>query len=207
MSRPGPGRTLALAGVFQACRLVQQVARHGEADRPALAASIQSVFALDAPSVEAVYGGTHALDLGLETLGRVLGAGPRSPAGMELARYLIGVLVLERRLARQARVLEALRRDIQALDAPPAGEPPDAACLAALAELYRRHVSPAGPRIMVQGEPAVLAQERHVHAIRALLLAAVRSAVLFRQLGGRRWQLLLQRRHYVEGAARLLGPS
>jgi len=47
---------LALAGIFQSARLVQQLAREGRADTEALRASIQSILALDTPDVETVYG-------------------------------------------------------------------------------------------------------------------------------------------------------
>ena len=46
-----------------------------------------------------------------------------------------------------------------------------------------------------------------VHRIRACLLAAIRSAALWRQLDGAGWQLLLQRKRLIETAQRLLGRS
>jgi high frequency lysogenization protein len=47
---------------------------------------------------------------------------------------------------------------------------------------------------MVTGNPQQLQQPNVVEKVRANLLAAVRSAVLWRQLGGRQWQMLLYRR-------------
>ena len=58
---------------------------------------------------------------------------------------------------------------------------------------------------MVQGNPVYLGQPVVVGEVRATLLAALRSAVLWRQLGGSWWDLLLQRRHLVETARELLG--
>ncbi|MCW9047867.1 MAG: DUF489 family protein, partial [Gammaproteobacteria bacterium] len=49
-----------------------------------------------------------------------------------------------------------------------------------------------------------LSQTNNANKVRALLFAAVRSAVLWRQCGGSRWQLLLSRKKYIESAARLL---
>jgi high frequency lysogenization protein len=46
----------------------------------------------------------------------------------------------------------------------------------------------------VQGNPVQLAQPAVVAQIRAVLLAAMRSAVLWRQLGGSYWDLMLRRR-------------
>ena len=61
-------RTLALAGVFQAARLVRDLARHGRADEQAMAASIGSLFAFEPESTEAVFGNLAGVRLGLLTL-------------------------------------------------------------------------------------------------------------------------------------------
>ncbi len=50
------------------------------------------------------------------------------------------------------------------------------------------------PRVMVSGNPQQLQLPAVVEKVRANLLAAVRSAVLWRQVAGRQWQLLLYRR-------------
>ena len=66
-------RTLALAGLFQAARLAQQLAREGRADASAFVASIQALMLIDAPSTEAVYGGARGVALGLDLLRNKLG--------------------------------------------------------------------------------------------------------------------------------------
>ena len=58
---------------------------------------------------------------------------------------------------------------------------------------------------MVQGNPHYLAQADVVAEIRAVLLAALRSAVLWRQMGGSFWDLVLRRREMAEYAGHLLG--
>ncbi|MNT00829.1 High frequency lysogenization protein HflD [compost metagenome] len=57
---------------------------------------------------------------------------------------------------------------------------------------------------MVQGNPHYLGQAGVVAEIRALLLAAVRAAVLWRQLGGSYWDFLLSRKAMVEAVDRQL---
>ena len=59
------------------------------------------------------------------------------------------------------------------------------------------------PRIMVSGEPKHLTDNDNAHRIRANLLAAIRSTVLWRQLGGSRFGLVFSRRAYI-GACRHL---
>jgi len=63
-----------------------------------------------------------------------------------------------------------------------------------LAALYSSTLSTLKPRVMVTGNPQLLQQDIVVEKVRASLLAAVRSAVLWRQVGGRQWQFLLNRR-------------
>ena len=70
--------------------------------------------------------------------------------------------------------------------------------LSALGALYADTVSKLRPRVMVQGNPHYLGQAGVVAEIRAVLLAALRSAVLWRQLGGSFWDFLLRRRQMLE---------
>ena len=70
--------------------------------------------------------------------------------------------------------------------------------LSSLGALYADTISHLRPRVMVQGNPHYLGQPGVVAEIRAILLAAVRSAVLWRQLGGTMWDFVLGRRQRLE---------
>jgi len=70
--------------------------------------------------------------------------------------------------------------------------------LAALGALYADTISHLRPRVLVQGNPHYLGQTGVVAEIRAMLLAALRSAVLWRQLDGSLWDFLLRRRELVQ---------
>ena len=76
--------------------------------------------------------------------------------------------------------------------------------LASLGSLYADTISHLKPRVMVQGNPHYLGQAGVVAEIRALLLAAVRSAVLWRQLGGSYWDFLFGRKAMIEAVDRQL---
>ncbi len=73
-----------------------------------------------------------------------------------------------------------------------------------LGSLYADTISHLKPRVMVQGNPHYLGQAGVVAEIRALLLAAVRSAVLWRQLGGSYWDFLFGRKAMIEAVDRQL---
>ena len=195
-------RVLALAGLLQSIRLVQQMANNGEAESRALAAVVDSLFRFDAGSTEEVYGGAGALAPGLR---RVVAQLDGSDRDATQTRMAMNVLHLERRFAASPEAAQKLRRRLEETqrDRQP-WEPTHPAVLARLGELYAELVSPLGPRVMVQGNPVYLSQPGVVAEVRAALLAALRSAVLWRPLGGSYWDLLLSRRRMVETAMELL---
>jgi high frequency lysogenization protein len=73
-----------------------------------------------------------------------------------------------------------------------------------LAGLYSQTISTLVPRIMVSGEHGHLSNPATAARVRAALFAGIRSAVLWRQLGGRRWRLLFQRARIVHTASEML---
>ena len=72
-------------------------------------------------------------------------------------------------------------------------------------KLYQDTISTLGPKIMVSGEQPHLSNERNANKVRALLLAGIRSAVLWKQCGGSRWQFLFGRNAYKKECERILG--
>lgn len=202
-------RTLALAGVFQAARLVQQLAHHGRADEAALAASVHSVLALDAPSAEAVYGDASGVTLGLQCLRDNL-TQPKDAGAVEISRYVASVLQLERTLESDTVMLAAIRHGLKSViaalpvDDGDKSTRTDTSIATKLAELYRATLSTIKPRIMVSGEHGHLNDPGTAEMVRAVLLAGIRSAYLWRQLGGGRWQLLFNKQATVSEARRIL---
>jgi len=185
-------RVLALAGLFQACALAQQLANDGRCDDVAMEAGLASVFRIDAPSVVAVYGAVANMRPGLRQLVAQLDESDRD---MALTRMVVTVMRLERNLAARSDLLDQLQQGILAAQRQVEHFGLGSSQVAGrLAELYAATLSSLTPRVMVNGNPQYLQQAAVVEKIRANLLAAVRSAVLWRQVGGRQWQLLLYRR-------------
>ncbi len=195
-------RTIALAGLLLATHLVDELARRGHADDAAFATAVGSVFAIDAPSAAAVYGGLKPLKGGLELVVDQL---TRRSMRLEPLRYASLILVLERRLKGRPDLLERIGDGIRTLgEGHRPGAAPHDATIACLADLYRQTVSTLTPRIMVQGDRHCLAREDVANRIRALLLAGMRGAFLWRQSGGGRLTLLLRRHTLVLTARQLL---
>lgn len=192
-------RALALAGLLQAAKLVQRIAQDGVLESADLDASLASVFRLDADTPEAVYGSAQLIQPGLQALIEHLEGGVTRDAAT--SRIVVTVLHVERRLARRPDLLAKIRDGV--LDAARQREHfgvGHASVAGKLAELYVATVSTLGPRVLVQGNPLQLSQPPVVAQIRAVLLAAIRSGVLWRQLGGSYWDLLLRRRALLAAA-------
>lgn len=204
MSRNDTDRTLALAGLFQAVDLVNQVARRGVVDQDAFQTSIESILRLDADSVAEIYGGVERLRPGLRTLIRQLGGQGAGP-DMLVTRYAVSILHLERKLVKRADMMKTIQEGIQRAQHQASHfSVTHANVLANLADLYSETVSQIPPRILIQGEQGYLQNPEYANKVRALLLAAIRSAVLWRHCGGGRLQLLFRRRRFVEEAQSLL---
>lgn len=203
MAHSDRDRLLALAGIYQAALCVRQIARQGSVDTDLMEPCLYSLFQTDAESVAAVFGGEGKVAGGVRALlGQLTGKEPRD---LELTRYLVSLIKLERVLAGRPVMVRNIADGIAA-----ASEKLEdrhllhPELLATLGELYAGTISLLGPRIMVQGEPIYLKNEDNQARIRALLLAGIRAAWLWRQVGGSRWQILIRRRRLLEEAREYL---
>jgi len=193
-SKTDTDRTLAFAGILQALQLVQSSAYGRPYDADAFQASLKSILALDAGGVPEVYGGIRGVQKGLRLVQAQLMNDKHKP-DVELTRYAITLLHLERKLSKRSDLLDRLRAGIEQaqhqVEHLGISHPN---VLASFAETYRQTVSTLQPRIMVNGDPARLADTAIANQIRALLLAAMRSAVLWRQCRGTRLGLVFGRK-------------
>ncbi len=198
-------KTIALAGIFQAAKQVQSIARTGSLKPEMLAISINSIFETDPPTTETTFGGTANLTTGLTQLRDLLGA-KKGSEGMEITQYVINLLYLERQLAKQPKMLEQVGTGIEKAknQAEHFNDIQHPSVIASLAGLYSDTISTLKPRIMVNGEPAQLSNSNNADKIRTILLAGIRSAVLWSQCDGSRIGLLFQRKKYTTEADRIL---
>lgn len=200
MMRP---RVLALAGMAQSLKLVRQIAETGHADTGSQRIVLDSVFRIDADSVDAVYGGGGQLRHGLLTMREHL----VDRGGDEMLPKLgMSILQIERRFVGDEgmtqQVIDGLRR-LEATAQRQGSIHPDV--IGRLGQLYADTISHLRPKVIVQGNPHYLQQPEVVAEIRALLLAALRSAVLWRQVGGSYWDFVFRRRAMMQVVEEELG--
>jgi high frequency lysogenization protein len=198
-------QTITMAAVCQASVLVQKIARTGAVEEAELAIMLNSIMVTSPESILEVYSNDIAhLTAGLKALVEQLG-NQTSKKDPELTRYVVSLLGLERRLANKKNQLSLLGERIEQSQRQLAHyEITSDTLIASLASIYSDLLSPIGTPIQVAGEPSLLKQQSNQHKIRALLLAGVRSSVLWRQVGGKRRNILFGRTKLVACAQQLL---
>ncbi|GGK05615.1 high frequency lysogenization protein HflD [Luteimonas terricola] len=196
-------RMLALAGLAQALRQVRRVAETGQAEGTVLETALGSVFRIDADSTGEIYGGVANVRPGLMLVRDYLANKGQDPL---LPKLALAVTQLERRFVQDDDIAGRVHEGILTakIEAERLGTAhPEV--LAKLGTLYADTVSQLRPRVLVQGNPHYLGQAAIVAEIRAMLLAALRSAVLWRQFGGSPWDFLLRRGAMAQAVEDLLG--
>ncbi|MBA6292792.1 high frequency lysogenization protein HflD [Colwellia sp. MB3u-70] len=198
-------QTITMAAICQASVLVQKIARTGAVEEAELAVMLNSIMVTSPESILEVYSNDIAhLTAGLKALIEQLG-NQTSKKDPELTRYVVSLLGLERRLANKKNQLSLLGERIEQSQRQLAHyEITSDTLIASLASIYSDLLSPIGTPIQVAGEPSLLKQQSNQHKIRALLLAGVRSSVLWRQVGGKRRNILFGRTKLVACAQKLL---
>jgi high frequency lysogenization protein len=191
---PTQEQLVALAAEFESAVLVDKLARTGQISEPDLASMLGSLLVRDPQNTLDVYGGD---DLNLRDGYRALVSSlERDPASLqrEPLRYALALLALERQLSKRDDMLQVMGNRLDQIQQQvehfgPIHENVVASC----GSLYQDTISTFRQRIQVQGDMRHLQQPSNASKIRALLLAGIRAARLWRQLGGHRWQLVLSR--------------
>lgn len=197
-------RVLALAGVVQAACLVKQLAWKGTINQAEFETSIYSIFQTSPDTAIDVYGSRNALITGLQGLINLL-SDSKTPKDPDVARYTISLLHIERLLLKKPTMITALQRGVgRAKNQATHFSNTHENVIANLAGVYSDTLSTLKFRIHVSGENTHLSNHHIVNKVRAILLAGVRSAVLWRQLEGTRWQLVFGKRTILHDAKVLL---
>lgn len=196
-------QAIALAGVAQVARMVDQISKSGSYPEDFLEPSVNSLFVFDMKKAEDLFGGIGGVKLGLQNLSSIL-ASRQAPETRDVVRYVFSILHLERQFATNASMQGIVRSRLEHASFKSehfAGHVHDVCH--SVSAIYQDTLSTFRFRIKVNGSASHLQNTQNADIIRALLLAGIRSAFLWRQLGGRRWKLLMQRKQLLEASQRL----
>jgi high frequency lysogenization protein len=196
-------QALALAGVVQAARLVDQISRTGSYPEEFVTPMINSLFEFEPGATADVFGGVEGVKLGLHNLSAML-ANKEEPESRDMVRYVFGILHLERKFASSGDMVNVVRSRLEhtQFKSEYFATHVQEVCHS-ISGIYQDTISTFKFRLKVTGSMQQLQNPNNADMIRALLLAGIRSAFLWRQLGGRRWKLLFQRRRMLTVAQQL----
>ena len=196
-------QVIAPAGVAQAARLVDQLSKTGSYPQDFLEASIHSLFEFEPDSVEQIFGGLPGVKLGLNNLSSLL-ASRQADENQDAVRYVFSMLYLERKFAGNQEMMAVVRSRLEhaSFRAEHFANNANDICHS-ISGIYQDTLSKMKFRIKVNGSQQHLQNPQNADVIRALLLAGIRSAFLWRQLGGRRWKLLVQRKRMLQASQNL----
>lgn len=210
-------RTYALAGMWQAAVCIEQLAQHGQITPLSTAEPLyHAVLTLDAPSVIDIFEQTNhqaihqttpptenPLMVGLQTF--IVQFAEKDKVSRDVLELFINILRLENVLNKNNQALAALGQGLnQVIRQKNEFQFEQHRILANLAGLYSDVVSPLSKPIRVKGKPELLTQISIQHQVRALLLAGIRCAVLWRQLGGKKRHFIFNRGAMIQAARSLL---
>ena len=201
-------QTIALAAIFQAASLVEQLARTGEIPAAELELLITSLFKQNPNNFDEIYGARPNLQAGYHGICKLMrgeSKAPKQDIKPDVMRYALSIVHLESRLRKNGHMMDQLGSSIQSsVRQAEHFHITHESVIGSLADTYKETLSTLSFRIKVTGNPQILQNSLNANKVRALLLAGIRAAILWRQVGGRRWHLLFTRKRYIKDAQGLL---
>lgn len=197
-------QTLAFAALTQCAQLAHNLAKSGQVDTAMWEVCVNGLLCTNPDNEREVYQPQNDLFLGYKTLINQLSDSGEGRS-VEITKYIAGLISLERKLSASSNSLsmmgqrlDQVKRQLHHFTVN------DDAVIANMASIYSDIISPLGPKIHISGSPKQLQQQAVQQKIRALLLAGVRAAVLWRQMGGKRRHLFFSRKALVSNAKQQL---
>ncbi|WP_339642619.1 high frequency lysogenization protein HflD [uncultured Porticoccus sp.] len=198
LKKPTKDQIIALSGVFQACQLVETLAKTGSIPTDRFQVCIESLFQQNPDSTEQVFGSVENLQLGMETLQELLTLQTTAKQSDTL-RYAVGVIHLSRKLLNNKTMISMIGERLEQADrqATHFSSVSHTNVIANLAQIYQDSISTFRYRIQVNGYAGYLQQDSIAQRIRCLLFAGIRAAILWHQLGGKRYHLIFSRKQLL----------
>lgn len=182
-------QTIALAGLYQSCHAVSEIAWNGKYIQDDFLPLVNSILQMDSSNVKDIYLNIQKIKPGLEYLRKQI-IGDIFTRSSETRRYINSLNILADSLMGDPeairlikKLLNDLKDNIDSLDTDQRTEE--------LSNIYQQTLSKFEPRIIVNGDNIHLTNRLHASRIRTALFAGVRATILWRQLGGSKWKLIL----------------
>jgi high frequency lysogenization protein len=200
-SKPTKQQALALAAVFQASNQVYKLAYNGVSDKEKMSFSMSTLLNQNPDSLDQLYGSIENLEDGLDSMKMFLenANNVSEPKYKEVISYVMSSIHLASKLSNDNQLLTKIDDGIDN-----ARQQADHFSIthdnvySNVGSLYQDTISNMRLRIQVMGSAVYLQQSAVAARIRCMLFAAIRNAFLWRQFGGKRRHLLLQRKAFLK---------
>ena len=177
-------QTIALAGVYQSCLTVSNIAWKGIYVEEDFNPLISSVLKIDSKDIADIYIGLKHLKPGLMYLRKQL-VGDIFTRSQETRRYFASLIELSKKLQSDSEVSSQIQESLNQLnDSYKNMELTTDDLVSELSNIYTKTLSKFEPRIVVNGENTHLTVPLQASRIRTALFAGLRSVLLWQQSGG-----------------------
>ena len=200
-SKPSKQQALALAAIFQASNQVYKLAYNGVSDKETMSFAMSTLLNQDPDSLDQLYGSIDNLQDGLDSMTMFLeNANNVSESKYkEVIGYVMSSIHLASKLSNDNELLTKIENGID--NARQQAEHFSIThdnVYSNVGSLYQDTISNMRLRIQVMGSAVYLQQSAVAARIRCMLFSAIRNAFLWRQLGGKRRHLLMQRKAFLK---------
>jgi high frequency lysogenization protein len=187
-------RIIALAGVFQAAGIVAELAKTGTCDMDTYNTLLNSLFNFNPSSTLDVYGNNiQHLHQGLTVLSQISN-NQLGQDNAETIRYALSLLALQKQLDKNPGMLDVISSRLNHINYNKTHFSDNNSDIASsISGLYQDTISTLKFRIQVTGNMLHLKNTPVSDKIRVMLFSGIRSAMLWRQLGGTKWQIIFGR--------------
>jgi len=195
---------IALSGLFQAMDAVESIAQTGHCDNTIIETALNSLFITSPSNTLEVFGSLQNIEHGLNQIKIFLGK-MGTDKKLNAIRYALAIIQLERKLSKQDEMLGTLSKRLNRAETQVQhfGLMHENV-IASIANIYTDTISTFNLRVHISGQERFLTINHNAAKIRSVLLAGIRAAMLWRQLGGHRWHFIFQRGQLCQQSEYLL---
>jgi len=187
---------ISLGAIYQASGEIKKIAWEGKINNKIIEPLIYSIYQTTSDEIEDIYINLKRLNTGLDFLRKQL-VGDAFSRDAEVARYFEAINILVRNMSKKNEIVSNLRNELSShTESVTDNNLHDHAEF--LSNLYLNTISKINPRIIVNGDNKYLTDNKNASMIRALLLSAIRSYILWQQSGGSKFRIFLFKRKIAE---------
>lgn len=187
---------ISLGAIYQASSEIKKIAWQGKINNKFIEPLIYSVYQTTSNEIEDIYINLKRLNTGLDFLRKQF-VGDVFSRDAEVDRYFEAINVLVKNMNKNSEIFSNLRDELSS-HKENVTEDNLHEHAEFLSNLYLKTISKINPRIIVNGDNIHLTDNKNASMIRALLLSAIRSFILWQQSGGTKFRIFIFKKRIAE---------